>query len=170
MKPKDIQYVRFIVNKYIKNKPELWDLREDLEQEGCIAWLEADGKYDEGSPMSRKLFVYYHVKQDIQDYLRDVEIPHFQKQPADHDSPYWDLPEIPEVDAIADESYEADVRYDLAETMSGVKLTPRQAQVLELTLEGWTMEEIGEKLGITDSTVHEHYQMVIKRAQEDNNL
>ena len=170
MKPKDIQYIKYIVNRYIKNKPELWDLREDLEQEGCMAWLKASSSYVEGSPMSRKLYIYYHVKQDIQDYLRDKEIPHFQKPPADINSPYWDLPDMPEVDEILDESEEQDIRYDLAEVMSGVKLTPRQSKVLELFLEGWTFEEIGKTLGIAAATAHEHYKSVIKRAREDNNI
>ena len=169
MKPKDIQYVKYIVNRYIHNKPELWDLREDLEQEGNIAWLKADEKYTPGGGMNRNRFLYYHIKQDIQDYLRDVEIPHFQKPPAD-DSAYWDLGEVPNVDEIPDESEENDIRYSLSEMLSGVVLTTRQSEVLELYFEGWTYREIGEKLGINFTRVNQIMGAIVHNVRRDNDL
>ena len=170
MKHKDIQYVRYIVNRYIYNKPELWDLREDLEQEGNIAWIKADEKFDKESGMNRNGFLYYHIKQDIQDYLRDVEIPHFQKPTADAASSYWDMGEMPEVDEIPDEGEQQDIRYSLRELISGISFTSRQTEVLELYLEGWTYREIGDKLSISHVMAKRHLDHIVSKVQAANEM
>jgi RNA polymerase sigma-70 factor (ECF subfamily) len=83
---------------------------------------------------------------------------------AQIETPVDELPEptslIPRPDALA----ELEARHDMFRILR--ELSPRQAQVLFLHLQGFTSDEIGELLGLGSGTVR-HHLMKARRAAAD---
>lgn len=163
MNSKEIQYVKYIVYRYLKGKPELQDFKEDLEQEGYLELLKAKADYEPAkATVDINLYVYYRVKQVLQNYIRS-EAKHFRKPPADHESPYWDLPDYIDVEELEVYDDPDDLR-DLVSILEQLDLTENQKEVIEAYLMTGSYTGAANRLSISRQRVHRLIQIVIKKA------
>ena len=84
--------------------------------------------------------------------------------------PYWDLEEIPDPDEIIQEDPREDAQRTLMESLHGVELTKREQEFLRLFLELNEIQAVADAMGITKQVTHRHWQSIIKKAQEANDV
>lgn len=155
---------RYVVYKYLKNKPELEHLREDLEQDACLKILEAEPLYDSTKGIDRHLWLFFQAQDYVKNVVNRGERRHFTK-PVEVEGPYWDLSVTPAL-AVP----EVDHGRELRDALYGIEFTTRQGQVLKRVLKAMTFKAIGEDLGISRSRAQEIYHDIIRKAQKANGL
>jgi RNA polymerase sigma factor (sigma-70 family) len=167
LKTKDIEYVRFIINRIIALCPSFEEFRNDMEQEGMLAHIKATEDYDatRGS-MDRDLFILYKVKWSALKYVQRREMPHFKGTEVDHESPYWDLEPV-SLETVDDRPK---AREELRDTLSGIDFTPRQNDVLKLYLQDKTLREIAVELGISLVRTKQLVDIIVHKARKFNGL
>lgn len=167
MNTKDIRYVRYIVSRYLRGKPELKDFRDDLESEGCLAFLEARDAFDpEKSSMDFELYVFYRVKQTIQNYVNRSEAKHFRRPPADHGSPYWDLNEGVVLEELPDDDEPTDAEI-LKAILDICELSPKQREAVDTYIYYGTLEEAASVLGVSHQAISQRIALVIREAKDN---
>lgn len=68
------------------------------------------------------------------------------------------------------ERYREVVRERLEEIVNDYALSPREREVFELLLQGWSADEIASKLGVTSRTVRFHQTNVLDKLDADSRL
>ncbi len=66
--------------------------------------------------------------------------------------------------------YREVVRERLAEVVRACALSPRECEVFELLLQGWSADEIARRLGVTARTVRFHQANVLDKLDVDSRL
>lgn len=164
---KDIDegYVKYIVNKYLRRRPNLEEYRNDLLQEGLIALLRVDEDFDASYGVDKKLYAYYAIKRAIFVYIRS-EARHFKKKDVDYESPYWDLTDYQDVEDLVDLSLRPLDELRLHDITDKLTLTERQREVLNEYLRSGDYTECARSLGISRQRVHEIVSDIIEKAQK----
>lgn len=128
---------------------------QDLTQELLIvAWL-AIGTYDPAKEASLKTWVNRKMDYFIQDFVRDEKN---RKIHIEYVGDLWDLYQFVE-------EYQAARSLVVNEDMEEIYelLNPKQQDILRLKLEGYTHEEIAEKLGYSDNSGVAHQWKLIAK-------
>ena len=161
----DAKLAKYVVHMYIRNKPELEEYREDLEQEAWVGILECNGRYDK-SKGSEDLFRFYRGMNNVQKYVERNIQKHFNKPEVDHESPYWDIVNA-QLDPDELLSPETDkYKVQLMECLSGVTLSPKEQEFLELYLQENDVVSVATIMGISKQRAHELKTQVISKAKQ----
>ena len=163
-------FVNFVVDKWLRNKPELHNLRDDLQSEGYLRALEARDAWDPKRTKDLRLHLDYQVRFAIRDYVRDKEVKHFKKKPVDHEDPYWDIGEPVEVEDIRSQDPREDTKRELMEALTGVSLSPREQEFLGHYLSGLTVKGASALMGIGQPRGNQLLQSIVAKAKKCNDV
>lgn len=177
----DIRYVRYVVSLYLRDKPELQNMREDLEQEGMLGLLKGRDDYDSSKGYDRALWLHYMIQNALKNYINRVEVRHFRtpKAPVEEDreveeydadkvehSQYWDLADPVELEAICDDGWipqEADRLHHFTERIT---MTDRSQEILDEYLRCGDMSETARIIGTSKQYVRKVINKIIKDCKE----
>lgn len=185
----DIRYVRYVVSKYLRDKPELETFREDLEQEGILGLLQAREDYDpKKSTMDKALYLGYRIRQSLLDYLKRKEAKHFKSPRPEslledtpdtecdkygydinaamaHESSAWDLSEHVEPDSLPkpEDTIDTLVLYDL---LSKAEISPRQKEILKEYLQCGDYAQVASILGISRERVRRSVNRIVEKCRQ----
>lgn len=164
MTQKDIDYAKYIVSRFLRDKRELEGYREDLEQEACISLLRAQESFDPSKGSELDLHIFMRVTYALRDYVKQ-QAKHFRKAEVDHESQHWDLSGPLDVDEIADDEVEPHAM-DLRDIVDKLDLTDRQHIVLSTWLETGEITETAKRLGCSQPYVTQVIARIIEMSRE----
>ena len=77
-----IRFVKSVVIRFLNGRPHLEIHRQDLEQEGCLAFLRQEPKWVPGKGSTKNEWLFHSVWQGLQKYIDRREKPHWPKGPG----------------------------------------------------------------------------------------
>lgn len=179
----DLSFVKYVVNKFLRQKIHLQVLRQDLEQEGFMALMRARSSYDPTKGVTMETHVYSEVLHALQNF-ENKEYKHFRnkrtykKNTKDillgynleneiaKESHLWDIPE-----AINLEEYllvEEDItdKDTLSVIFSKVKLTHREKEALDYYLLYSSEGEVAKRLGVSRQRAYTLMREVVRKCRD----
>ncbi len=165
---KDIEYVDYIVHKYLEKRRSLSGLREDMIQEGFLALLKARDDYDPSvSSMDEDLFVWYKVSNSLRKVMKQ-EARHFRRSvdpDEDEESPYWDLDRPISIEDIQSQDKPTD-SLRLCSLVGLAGLTTGEEKVLEVFLKHGDYLPAAQELGLSKQYVRQTILSVVAKCKK----
>jgi len=116
--------------------------------------------------MDFELYVFYRVKQAIQNHMNRNEAKHFRKPPVDHESPYWDINEGTVLEELPDDEEPTDEEI-LKAVLDICELTPKQREAVDTYIYYGTLEEAALMLGVSHQALSQRLSAVISKAKDN---
>ena len=166
------RFVKSVVIKFINGRPHLEPFRQDLEQEGFIRYINRLGSWVPGSKVSEAQWMFYEVWNSLKKYVDRKEKPHFRKpeDPEREGSPYWDLEDIPDIEELIDDEPPVLKRIELMEVLSGVELSERQQEFLNVYCELGELNDTADRMGISKQRAQMLFTQIVSNAKKANDL
>lgn len=157
----------FSVQKFLKISPEFFQMREDLLQEAQMSIIKAEGSYDRTKGYPFGLWCSYRIMYDLKNYVVK-ERKHFLRQPADPESPYWDIEDPPLPDQLPDEADEHKLL--VKELVDGISFTENQLVLLESFMRDGDFLGARKTLGISKQRASQIWADVVRKIKKANEL
>jgi len=144
----NITDVKKIVNSqfgWVSNKTD----KEDLIEEGILAFIEAKKDFDESFKTKFSTYAYHCITGKCKNYLKR-KYDHYQHEVSINN--FYDL-----------ESEVSNINLEVLDLKKKLKSLPESYQkIFELRLNGYTFKEIGEECGFSQSEIYRRYIKSLK--------
>lgn len=171
----DIKYVEFVVEKYLRDKPNLRTFKEDMVQEGLLGLYAGRDRYDKDG-VDKALWLHYQIKFQVQKYIDRKEVKHFRKpyvheyspkegeeynveDHIEHESCTWDLQDGYSIPKLKDENAPLLDRDKLSYILEHITIHKKEREVLREYLRCSDYTTVASNLSVS----RQHVSQVIKR-------